>query len=200
MTKQPATVHRLQEKSLNDAMPREELHQRRIELRAWRRGDGLIEVEGRLLDTKGHPFRRQLAAADVPPGQPLHDITVTMLVDRALVVQAVRAQMATTPFDLCPGAAAVLDRLRGQTLGAGWNRRVRELLARDEACTHIVELLGPMATTVHQALAPERLAALNQSGSDAERQRKVGSCYAYAAEREVVARLWPQLHRPRAGD
>lgn len=184
---------------MNPSLHREELHHRRIDLRAFRRSDGLLDIEARLVDTKGHPFRRQLAAADIPPGEPLHDIVVTLVVDPQLVVQDVRANMATTPFDICPGATAALSALRGESLGAGWNRRVRELLARDQACTHIVELLGPMATTAHQALAPERLAALNADGSDALRQRKVGSCYAYAAERPVVAQLWPHLHRP-AGD
>lgn len=192
-----ARVRRSPEEDLNAAVQREELHQRRIDLRSWRRSDGWIEVEGRLVDTKSQAFRRPLAEAETPAGTALHDITVTLVVDEAQVVRDVRAQMTTTPFAICAGASASLAALKGQTVGPGWNRRVRELLSRDAACTHVVELLGPMATTLHQALAPQRLAQLNAPGSEAKLQRKVGSCYAYAAEREVVARLWPKWHRPK---
>ena len=47
-----------------------------------------------------------------------------------------------------------------------------------------------MATT-----ALQRLARINNPENDAQRRAKVDSCYAYAAEREVVAQLWPDLHR-----
>ncbi len=77
---------------------------------------------------------------------------------------------------------------------------MRELLSGAASCTHIVELLGPMATTAFQGLAPQRLARINLPGQEAERAAKVDSCYAYAAEREVVAQLWPELHRPGPAD
>ena len=55
-----------------------------------------------------------------------------------------------------------------------------------------------MATTAMQGLAPQRIARVNEPGNEEQRRAKVDSCYAYAAEREVVARLWPHLHRPAA--
>jgi hypothetical protein len=54
---------------------------------------------------------------------------------------------------------------------------------------HIVELLGPMATTAIQGLAPQRAATIADPGSEAQRRAWVDSCYAFAADREVVARL-----------
>lgn len=180
---------------------REPLHRRRIELDFYRRADGLYEVEGRLLDTKCHAFRRQLADVDTPPGTPLHDITVRLVVDEAQVVQQAAATMATTPFGICRGAEQTLPALVGLQIGAGWNKRVRALLVGAASCTHIVELLGPMATTVQQGLAPQRLALFNDPvQGEALRRGRVDSCFAYAAEREVVAALWPHLRRPQPGD
>ena len=180
--------------------PREELHQRRIDLRFYRRGDRLYEIEGRLIDTKRHAFRRQLASEDTPAGVPVHDITVRLVVDESLLVHDALAFMQATPFAVCRGATQTLAPLKGLHIGAGWNRRVRELLGGAASCTHIVELLGPMATTALQGLAPQRLASINQPGNEQRRRAKVDSCYAYAAEREVVARLWPDLHRPPQED
>lgn len=182
---------------MSTSISREELHHRGVDLRFFRRSDGLYEVEGRLVDTKRHAFRRQLAEDDTPPGQPIHDITVRLVIDSQLEVREAEADMRATPFAICPGAALTLQPLVGLTIGAGWNKRVRQLLGGAASCTHIVELLGPMATTALQGLAPERLATINLPGSEAQRQAKVDSCYAYAAEREVVARLWPELHRHR---
>ncbi len=179
---------------------REALHHRQIDLRFYRRTDGLYDIEGRLVDTKSHPFRRQLTPEDTPPGVPIHDITVRLVIDEALLVHDAQAWMAATPFAVCGGATQTLVQLKGLRIGKGWNSQVRALLGGAASCTHIVELLGPMATTAFQGLAPQRIAEVNQPGNETQRQAKVDSCYAYAAQREVVAQLWPHLHRPVSTD
>ncbi|CAM4066491.1 DUF2889 domain-containing protein [Bordetella muralis] len=182
-----------------DTVTREELHHRDVDLRFYRRSDGLFEVEGRLVDTKTHPFRRLLAEEDAPPGHHLHDITVRLVLDAELRVHAADARMSATPFSICPGAATALQALVGLSIGAGWNKRVRELLRGVASCTHIVELLGPMATTVLQGIAPLRLASTDDPEDDAQRRFRVDSCYAFAAEREVVVRLLPRRQREKLG-
>ena len=181
-----------------DAVTREELHHREVDMRFYRRNDGLFEVEGRLVDTKTHPFRRLLAEEDAPPGHHLHDITVRLVIDADLQVYAADARMSATPFNICPGAAAALQALVGLSIGAGWNKRVREMLGGVASCTHIVELLGPMATTVLQGFAPQRMATIYDPDNEPQRRARVDSCYAFAADREVVARLLllPQRTKP----
>lgn len=179
---------------------REEIHHRQIDVRFYRRGDGLFEIEGRLVDTKTDSFRRQLASEDTPPGVALHDIVVRLVIDEAMQVHDASAFMIATPFAVCRGATDTLAQLNGLRISSGWTKRVRELLGGVNSCTHIAELLGPMATTAFQGLAPQRLARLNEPGNEQQRLGKVNSCYAYAAEREVVAQLWPHLHRPRPVD
>jgi hypothetical protein len=173
---------------------RKELHHRQLDLRFYQRPDGLYEIEGRLVDRKTQPFRRLLQDTDTPAGTALHDISVRLVVDESLLVHEASATLPATPFDICRGAADTLAPLRGLRIGAGWNKRVRELLGGAACCTHIVELLGPMATTAYQGLAPLRVARLSKPGND-EYKTRVDSCYAYAGHREVVARLWP--NRPK---
>lgn len=175
-------------------MERVEIHHRAIDLRFYSRADGLYEIEGRLVDTKSHPFRRQLSVEDLPPGTSLHDIMVRVVIDDAYLVHDVQAIMQATPFGICRGAEQTLAPLKGLTMGAGWNRQVRDLLGGAASCTHIVELLGPMATTAFQGLSPQRLERMNDPAHGAQREKKVNSCFAYAAGREVVAQLWPDLH------
>ncbi len=177
------------------SVEREELHHRQVDLRFYKRSDGLYEVEGRVIDTKTHPFRRQLAAQDAPPGTHLHDIVVRMVIDEDMLVHDVQATMQATPFTVCGGASETLRPLRGLSIGTGWNKRVRELLGGSASCTHVMELLGPMATTAFQGLAPQRQARMSAPGGEKERSGKVNSCYAYSDQREVVATLWPHLHR-----
>jgi Protein of unknown function (DUF2889) len=171
---------------------RTELHHRQIDIRFFRRSDGLYEVEGRLLDRKSQPFRRPLQDADTPAGTALHDISVCLVVDENSLVHDASARYAAAPFALCREAAQTLQPLKGLRIGAGWNKRVRELLGGAASCTHIVELLGPMASTVHQGFAPQRVARMRESGND-EHKSKVDSCYSYGRDREVVARIWPNL-------
>ncbi len=180
---------------MTSPIEREEIHHRQIDLRFHRRIDGLYEVEGRLIDTKRHVFRRQLAGEDTPAGTPVHDIMVRLVIDDSLLVHDALAVMQATPFGICPGATSTLAPLKGLRIGEGWGKRVRERLGGAASCTHIVELLGPMATTAFQGFAPQRIAQINEPENEAMRRAKVDSCYAYAAEREVVARLWPHLHK-----
>ena len=175
--------------------PRELHHHRQIDLRFYHRADGLYEVEGTLTDQKTVPFKRQLSEEPTPPGAFIHDITVTLVFDGDLRVLDAKAQMRTTPFDICPQAENTLAPLVGLTMTKGWNKNVRELLGGQQSCTHIMELMGPLATTAFQGLAPLRLAIINGPEGEALRQRKVDSCYAYGGTRSVVQRLWPQLHR-----
>lgn len=177
---------------------REELHHRKVDLRFFVRSDGLYEVEGRLIDVKNHPFRRLLSECEDPPGHHLHDMTVRLVLDSELQVQAVEAEMASTPFKICPGATLALQLLVGLRIGAGWNKRVRELLGGVTSCTHIVELLGPMATTVLQGIAPLRVNSYDNPEEDVQRRLRVDSCYAFAADREVVIRLLPHLKREKS--
>jgi hypothetical protein len=179
---------------MTHSIERTELHHRQIDMRFFQRTDGLFEVEGRLLDRKTLPFRRLLQEHDIPGGTPLHDILVRLVVDESLLVHDASATLAASPFEVCRGAANTLAPLKGLRIGAGWNKRVRELLRGAASCTHIVELLGPMATTALQGPAPQRLARMTQPGSD-EHESRIDSCYAYGRDREVVARLWPNLHK-----
>ena len=170
---------------------REEIHQRQIVMKAYRRSDGLYDIEGRVVDTKTEPFLSPLAQAVRKPGEPVHDIWVRLVIDEWFEIKDVAASSDSTPFVVCTYAPPSLQVLIGLKIGAGWSKLVREKLKGAACCTHIMELLGPMATTAYQALWPitsKRPQALDANG----RPTKIDSCFAYGSDREIVAKLWPE--------
>ena len=170
--------------------PREELHLRRIEVRGYRRGDGLYEVEGRIVDTKSYAFALAGGVKDLPPGKALHEMTVRITLDENLTVQDAIAATDASPHHTCPEAAPSVERLKGLSVGAGWNRAIRERLGGAAGCQHINELLAQMATTAFQTLSPLRSALPPKLDANG-RPLKIDSCYAYGSERELVLTRWP---------
>lgn len=67
------------------SVPRDELHLRRIEVRGYRRHDGLYDIEARISDTKTDPMHLESGAA-LPAGAPLHDMWVRLVLDDELTV------------------------------------------------------------------------------------------------------------------
>lgn len=176
---------------LPDSPHRTELHLRRIEMRGYRRDDGLYEIDGRVTDTKSRDLRTKEDTL-VKAGTPIHDMWVRLVVDDTLLVHDVIAVSDSTPFDACREAVAPMRVIIGERIKGGWTNMVKAKLGGAVGCTHLMELLIPLATAAYQTITEIRLArpdALDAKG----RPLKIDSCYAYAATREIVRRRWP-LH------
>ena len=174
---------------LPPAAAREELH-----LRGFRRADGLFDIEARMVDTKTHELRLGSGRV-VTPGEPVHEMGVRLVIDDDLRVHDVAAATDAAPYGICREAPGSLDTVKGLRIGPGWSRAVRERLAGPLDCTHLTELLAPLATVALQTLAlvrEGRAPAQGASGSPS----KIDSCYAYASHRELVQQRWPMHFQP----
>lgn len=179
-------------------VPRDELHLRRIEVRGYRRHDGLYDIEARMSDTKAYPMHLE-SGAPLPAGAPLHDMWVRLVLDEELTVQDAVASTDAAPFPVCREAVVSLARLKGLRIGAGWSRAVKERLGRSQGCTHLTELLVPLATTAFQTLSPVRHSRPDQLDATG-RPVKIDSCYAYASNRENVKIHWPAFYEGPQAD
>lgn len=179
---------------LSSASPRRPIHARVIDMQAYARDDGLYDVEAHLIDRKPYDFKRVAADAAVPAGVALHDLWIRLTLDDEFVVRAAQAASDTTPYALCREAESSLSVLIGQRVAKGWSRRVKELLGGTAGCTHLREMLIPLATTALQGIRGLK----RQRAADQGIRRAVpplDSCYAYAAHREVVKVHWPEHFR-----
>lgn len=178
----------------DEEVTREEIHHRRIDMRGFRRSDGLYELEGRVTDRKPFDFQPGGDGEVVRPHQPIHDMGVRMVFDEGLTIHDISTFMDSTPYPSCLGGGLALRAMKGLRIGGGWSREVKSRLGGAASCTHLMELLIPMATAAIQSLSPVRNAGpdkLDASG----RPVKIDSCFAYGATSDVVKRRWPDFYR-----
>jgi hypothetical protein len=174
---------------------REEMHLRRIEMRGYRRRDGMFEIEGVVTDTKPHEFAHPTHDRAVPAHAPIHHMGVRLVIDANFTVLDASSFTAAAPYPACPEGGRALQSLKGLRMTKGWTRAVRERLAGAASCTHLMELLTPMATAAFQSLGTLRMHEPDRLDANGK-PVKIDSCYAYAAQGELVRMRWPQFHRP----
>jgi hypothetical protein len=83
--------------------------------------------------------------------------------------------------------------LIGHSIRPGWTQKTRELLGGTKGCTHLVELLGPMATTAFQTVYAARVGADKAAGKH-ERPALIDSCHAWASDSPVIAKRFPEFY------
>lgn len=178
---------------LTDPTPRKPMHTRRIECCGYLRDDGLWDIEAHLTDTK--PFEMPLhdSGGTVPAGAPVHDMWIRLIVDNDLVIRAVEVCTDQGPYLICGNIVPNFQALKGLTIKAGWTQKTRELVGGTKGCTHLVELLGPVATTAFQTIYPARVKR-DRERALTHRPGLIDSCHAYASDGAIVKRRWPQFY------
>jgi len=180
---------------LSPPAPREPLHTRHVECCGYRRADGSWDIEGHITDVKAYAFTNRWRG-EIPPGTPLHEMWVRVTIDYGMTILAIEAVTDNAPFAVCPAITANFQRLKGLRIGPGFNAKVRELLGGTEGCTHIVELMGPIATTAFQTMFSERRRTEppKQPGAPRRRPPVIDTCHAYASDGELVRTEYPDFH------
>lgn len=176
---------------LSAPAPREPIHDRRVHCVGYRREDGLWDIEGHLVDTKSYGFRNAHRGW-LSPGDPVHQMWLRLTIDEAMMIHAVEAVTEHAPFEMCPDITPNFQRLVGLRIGAGFRHAARERLGGTQGCTHLLELLGPMATTSFQSMSAKRQA--QRERDPARPPSFLNTCHAHASDSEVVKRFWPRFY------
>lgn len=174
---------------LHVPQPRDPVHLRAIDLRGFKRHDGLFDIEGQLTDRKTAPFEAVCGRARAAL-EPIHDIRVRLTVDIQMRVIAAEASSDATPYSLCTQAESSVQRLVGVDMRRGWTRAVRELAGGNRGCTHMQEVLRALGGATTQMLVPY----WRELPGDAA-AAFLDTCVAFAADSPIVALRWPQHHR-----
>lgn len=177
---------------------RKSLHTRRIECNGYEREDGLWDIEARMRDTKHYAFTNKFRG-EMEPGTPIHDMWIRLTVDDKMVVQDIVAVTDDSPFEPCPSIVGNYKAMIGSRIGVGWRRAIKEKLGGVCGCTHLTELLGPMATVAYQTMMPElikrKLAAMKAAGKKPDRPPGIiNSCHAWASDSPVVKDEIPDFY------
>ncbi|MEJ8858839.1 DUF2889 domain-containing protein [Variovorax robiniae] len=177
------------------------MHTRRIECQGFQRDDGLYDIEASLRDIT--PVATDMFFKRLDAGDSIHDMRVVMTVDSALLIHRMEAHTAKGPMEDCQQAGRFYAALEGLRIGPGFKKKVHEIVGGDKGCTHLTELMGPLATTAIQTMYAVRradgvLRRMLEGTDPLPRPGLAGSCHAYRESGEALKVLWPEHRRDQA--
>ena len=128
-------------------------------------------------------------------------MSIRLTIGKDMVVRSVEVVMPSTPYPACIGAIPSFQGLVGKQIDKGWRRTVRDVVGAEQACTHVRELLFPMATTAFQTVfgwdEDDVDPKSRQSADEHSKPSFVGGCIGWAVDGPVVARFYPHLSMRR---
>jgi hypothetical protein len=161
------------------------LHRRSINHQTWQHEDGAMEIESRLTDRKEYDthigFNRPL-----PAGEPVHDMTIRVVLGPDGVIRDIRLRMDSAPFEICPQVIGRFEDLRGASMGRGWNDFLSMRFSGTGGCRHLVDLLRGMGTVVFQS-------TYTGGWTRESLESMTDSCHAFRQGGPVVVQLSAEL-------
>jgi hypothetical protein len=191
--------------ALKPTVPRELLTRRTITCEGYLREDGLIDIEGHLVDIRGYDMNNGWRGP-LPAGAAAHDMWARITIDDELTIVAAQSATDSAPYPTCSEVTPNTGRLVGVKVIGGFKRRLHELIGSTRGCTHIVALFEVMSTVAIQTLAGKRRTLppdvqLSIFGvRDPTRPALIDTCHSYAADGPVTARMWPLHFQPKVSD
>jgi hypothetical protein len=194
---------------LSPPIGRQHLHTRRVVCQGFFRDDGLWDIEGRITDEKTYEHANEWRGP-LKPGDFVHDMSIRLTIDHTFTIVDAEAVTDSSPYSMCGDIAPAFRKLIGLRIGGGFHRAVRERLGGVHGCTHIVELLGPVATTAFQTVSSKKARDLNREHrektgtlpprdpSAAPKPRRkpymLDTCHSWASDSEVTKRWVPHFY------
>ena len=192
---------------LSPPVGRQQLHTRRVTCQGFYRADGLWDIEGRITDTKTYEHGNEWRGP-LKPGDFVHDMSIRLTLDHRFTIVDVEAVTDRSPYRMCGDITPNFKKLIGLRVGPGFNKAVRERLGGTQGCTHLVELLGPMATTAFQTAGSRRANELQTAhrtkigkpprprdpSKPPRKPYMLDSCHSWASDGEVARRWVPQFY------
>jgi hypothetical protein len=181
-------------KELSPAAPRKLLHTREVRCTGWERDDGLFDVEGRLSDVRTFDLDGSRGNAARKAGEPIHLMSLRITLDDCFTIIAAEAASHQVPYGDCVQINDAYAQLVGLRIEAGFLQAVRIRFRGTGGCTHLTELIGPMATTALQAIRPalerQRVAAGFPALNDGPKPALLDSCHGLRRGSQGAVMRW----------
>lgn len=181
-------------------------HTRVVNCTGHQREDGLWDIEGRIVDTKPYGFPNRDRGGWIEPDEALHDMSIRLTINLDLEVKDAEAVIDASPYNYCQCVTSVAKNLIGLKIAPGWTNQSKVAMGKNRGCTHLTELLGPIATTAIQTITSEKMKlqseTAGQSRNSNSSNRKglkspfIDSCHSLAAHSPVVEMHWPDQYEP----
>jgi len=174
---------------LTRAKNRKAIHNRNVHCSGYLREDNLWDIEGHLIDTKTYDFETW-SRGEVKAGAPVHDMSIRITLDDNLKIHDIELDMSANPYQSCPAVIPNFNKLKGIEITKGFKKKIREVVGGIKGCTHMVELLSPIATTAFQTIYSHK--NKKQKG---EAPKLINSCYSWSEKGEVIKKEYPDYYK-----
>jgi hypothetical protein len=178
---------------------RRHLHTRAVTYRGFLREDGLWDIEGELVDSKTYETEMG-ERGDMPPGTPVHGMSIRVTVDDRMVIRDIATSMDHRPYGECLRGEDPMRQMIGVAMGPGWRQAIEKALGGIRGCTHLRELLFNMATAGYQTVPSyrEHLQRTKLHTGEPQQPREqppyhLGRCITWDFDGPVVATRYPQF-------
>ena len=163
-------------------------HNRTIKGKGYKREDGLWDIEVFLIDSKTYSFKN-MHRGYISSGEPLHDMAVRLTLNDERKIIDIEAVINASPYNICPQAVENCQKLKGEYLIAGFNRKVIKTMGGEKGCRHITDLLAYAGTIAYQTLWKEKTGGEAKTITEEEaksiEKKFANSCFAFKKDGEV---------------
>jgi hypothetical protein len=149
-----------------------------------------LDIEGLLIDTKPTPVEL-VTGTTIEAGAAIHRMRVCITVNRDRWIVAAKADSEAYPHRECKEAEGAYLKLVGLRIEPGFTRQVKQLFRGEAGCTHMTELIPPMATTLFQVLWGDGEFA----STDSVTSSPLGACYGLRLDGHVVRTYFPAYRK-----
>ncbi len=139
-----------------------ELHNRRYEVRAFRKSADCVLLRGMVRDDKPHGLYLE---DDTEPLTIHHMIVDIEISFPSMVIQSAQVVFESHPHTECTGIVNHYQGLVGLSIARGFTHKVRELFGGPRGCTHVTALLSAMAPVAIQCAWSMRIASAREDKS-----------------------------------
>jgi hypothetical protein len=172
-------------------------HTRKLSAQAYKRDDGLWDIDVLITDAKTIPL--SYANTHLPRNAFLHELWLRVTVDQALTIVDACASSDSTPYKgVCNQITPSYSLLKGLNLFRGFRQAVAERLGGTKGCTHLTELCNFLPSAAIQAFAGD---AVNTVDGEKDAQGNwvqpfhLDRCHALALDGAAVKEHYPQWYK-----
>lgn len=187
---------------LSPAAKRHHIHTRQVEVTGYIREDGLWDIEGHMTDVKSYGFENSHRGV-IEPGEPIHNMWLRVTFDDSLTIRDAEASTDHAPYNICADINPAYKKLIGLQVKPGFTQATRKALGGTAGCTHLTELLGPIATTAFQTVYASQKHGKSLIGQtppepDPSKPRRrpghLNTCHALTLDGPVVKEAWSEWY------
>jgi hypothetical protein len=139
-----------------DKTKQQKIHNRKIDTAIYEGASDTIIVEGSLQDKRF--CDSYMISGEVRPPYTVHHMVIRMELQLPeLTILDLEVEMPTVPHEACLEIRECLAPLKGMCIAAGFTSKVRRLVDRKKACTHVQTLVAAMAPAAFQGAWSARI-------------------------------------------